>query len=123
MLESIVGWFYGPTSEDRGIVELVLKGGKKLIKRRRDFLTGGVVEQAVAGAIDRAAFAATSAGDACLTAGGVIEACGGRGWAPIRRPGKRGGLSGHPGSRAGDCCARLREPREHLPQLLSDLDN
>ena len=104
VLDDVVGWFFGPTSEDRGVVELVLKGGKKVIKRRRDFLTGGVVEQAVAGAIDRAAFAADLAGDACLTAGGIIEAL--RqcvdGLADSLTPGKRRGLPGHSGSGAGD---------------------
>jgi ATP-dependent 26S proteasome regulatory subunit len=125
VLDDVVGWFYGPTSEDRGIVELVLKGGKKLIKRRRDFLTGGVVEQAVAGAIDRAAFAADLAGDACLTAGGIIEA--------LRQcvDGLADSLSPENAADYLDildpepvmAVRRLREPREHLPQLLSDLDN
>jgi ATP-dependent 26S proteasome regulatory subunit len=125
VLNSVVGWFYGPTSEDRGIVELVLKGGKKLIKRRRDFLTGGVVEQAVAGAIDRAAFAADLAGEAYLTAGNIIDT--------LRQciDGLADSLSPENAADYLDvlepepvvAVRRLREPREHLPPLLEDLDN
>lgn len=125
VLDSVVGWFYGPTSEDRGIVELVLKGGKKLVKRRRDFLTGGVVEQAVAGAIDRAAFAAELAGEAGLTAGSIIET--------LRQciDGLADSLSPENAADYLDilepepviAVRRLREPREHLPTLLEDLDN
>jgi hypothetical protein len=58
------------------VVEVTLRGGRKLVKSRRDFLTGGIVEQAVSSAIDQAVFAAEQGGpgEGSLTAASVIEA-------------------------------------------------
>jgi ATP-dependent 26S proteasome regulatory subunit len=67
---AVVKWLFGPGGEPHGMIEVALEDGKKLVKRRRDFLTGGLIDQAVASAIDRAMEAAEPA----LTAEAVIEA-------------------------------------------------
>ena len=54
---------YSPNGDDRGQVEITLRDSTKLIKHRRDLLTGAVVEQAVANAIDRIAHHAATNGD------------------------------------------------------------
>ncbi len=53
VVERVVRWLYGPAGDADGVVALTLDDGRELVKRRRDFLTGGLVEQAVASAIDR----------------------------------------------------------------------
>jgi len=53
VLEGAVRWLFGPGGETQGLVEVTLGDGQVLVKRRRDFLTGGLVEQALATAIDR----------------------------------------------------------------------
>lgn len=53
VVDRVVRWMYGPGGESDGVVTITLDDGRDLVKRRRDFLTGSVVEQAVASAIDR----------------------------------------------------------------------
>jgi ATP-dependent 26S proteasome regulatory subunit len=53
VVDRVVRWLYGPGGESDGVVTITLDDGRDLVKRRRDFLTGSVVEQAVASAIDR----------------------------------------------------------------------
>ena len=50
VLAQVVEGLFGT---DPAVAEVALRDGKKLVKHRRDFLTGGVVEQAVAHAIAR----------------------------------------------------------------------
>lgn len=52
VIDRVVRWLFGPSTEE-GIVSLTLDDGRELIKRRRDFLTGGLLDQAVATAVDR----------------------------------------------------------------------
>lgn len=56
LIDRIVAALYSPNA-DEGLVEIVLRDGAKLVKGRRHFLTGALVEQAVSEAIDRVAFA------------------------------------------------------------------
>jgi hypothetical protein len=66
---------FGPNADRQSVVEVTLRGGRKLVKCRRDFLTGGIVEQAVSSAIDQAVFAAEEGrGEGGLSAAGVIDA-------------------------------------------------
>jgi ribonuclease HII len=58
VIDQVVGWLFSPAGEDKGLVEVTLRDGKKLMKYRRDFLTGAVLEQAVSNAIDQVVFAA-----------------------------------------------------------------
>jgi hypothetical protein len=76
LIDEVVEWLFEPTEEKHGVIEVALRDGKKVVKYRRDFLTGGLVEQAVASAIDQAVFAAERAGqgEAGLTAAGLIDA-------------------------------------------------
>jgi len=53
VIDRVVRWMYGPVGDSDGVVALTLDDGREVVKRRRDFLTGSVVEQAVASAIDR----------------------------------------------------------------------
>jgi SpoVK/Ycf46/Vps4 family AAA+-type ATPase len=53
ILEHVSRWLFGPAGDAQGGVLITLDDGQELIRRRRDFLTGGLVEQAVAAAIDR----------------------------------------------------------------------
>lgn len=78
-IDQVVSWFFSPNGEDHGLCEMTLRDGKKIVKNRRDFLTGAIVEQGVSNAIDRAVFAADDAGDEAsgLSATGLIDAlCG-----------------------------------------------
>jgi hypothetical protein len=70
VIDQVVSWLYSP-NDDGGLVELTFRDGKKAVRHRRDFLTGAVVEQAVATAIDQAVFQA-EAGDA---EAGLSAAC------------------------------------------------
>ena len=76
VIDQVVGFLFSPNGQDNGLVEITFRDGKKSVKHRRDFLTGSIVEQAVANAIDQTVFAAEE--DACpevgLTAPGIIEA-------------------------------------------------
>jgi hypothetical protein len=56
--DHVVGRLFGPGGDKQGVVEVTLHDGRTLLKHRRDFLTGGLVEQAVATAIDQTVSAA-----------------------------------------------------------------
>lgn len=74
-IDQIVGNLYSPNGTDQGLIEVTFRDGKKALKHRRDFLTGAIVEQAVANAIDQAVFAAEEGhDDAGLDAGWIIDA-------------------------------------------------
>lgn len=48
IVQSMVAWFFGPTTSDQGLVELTYAGATApVVKRRRDFLTGALVDRAV----------------------------------------------------------------------------
>jgi hypothetical protein len=76
LITQIVTWLFGPGADRHGVVEITLLGGQKITRYRRDFLTGGVVDQAVAGAIDQTVVTAGEAveAEAGLTAAAVIDA-------------------------------------------------
>jgi SpoVK/Ycf46/Vps4 family AAA+-type ATPase len=76
LIDQVVGWLFSPNGDDRPLVEFTLRDGKKVTKHRRDFLTGSVIEQAVANAIDQVVFAAeeNDAADVGLSAAGIVEA-------------------------------------------------
>jgi len=76
MIDRTVAWMYSPNGDDPGQVELTLRDGKKVVKYRRDFLTGRLIEQALAAAIDRVVFAAEEPGqdDHGLSAPVLIDA-------------------------------------------------
>ena len=78
-IDQVVSWFFSPNGEDRGLCEMTLRDGKKLIKNRRDFLTGAIVEQGISNAIDKVVFAADDLGDSAsgLSATALIDSlCG-----------------------------------------------
>jgi len=62
VIDRTVAWMFSPNGDDPGQVELTLRDGKKLVKYRRDFLTGRLIEQALAAATDRVVFAAEEPG-------------------------------------------------------------
>lgn len=62
VIDRTVTWMFSPNGDDPGQVELTFRDGKKLVKYRRDFLTGRLIEQALASATDRAVFAAEESG-------------------------------------------------------------
>ncbi len=76
MIDRTVAWMYSPNGDDPGQVELTFRDGKKLLKYRRDFLTGRLIEQALAAATDRVVFAADEPGqnDHGLSAPVLIDA-------------------------------------------------
>ena len=57
LIDRVVSWFFNYTSNQQGVVEIVLRDGTRTVKHRRDFLSGAVIEQAVSNAIDEMAFA------------------------------------------------------------------
>ena len=57
LIDRVVSWFSNYTSNQQGVVEIVLRDGTRTVKHRRDFLSGAVIEQAVSNAIDEMAFA------------------------------------------------------------------
>ncbi len=57
LIDRVVAAMYSTGAEDDAVVEITLRDGTRLHKHRRDFLTGAVVEQAVAAAIDELVFA------------------------------------------------------------------
>jgi hypothetical protein len=63
LINQVVASLFSPNGDDRGQVEITFRDGKKAIKHRRDFLTGAVIEQAVANAIDGIVFAVDEGGD------------------------------------------------------------
>jgi hypothetical protein len=76
VIDQVVAFLFSPNGQDNGLVEITFRDGKKTVKHRRDFLTGSIVEQAVANAIDQTVFAAEeeSCPEVGLTALGIIEA-------------------------------------------------
>ena len=57
-IDRVLAALYSPNGEDDGQLELTLRDGQKLVKHRRDFLTGAIIERAVSLAIDGTAAAA-----------------------------------------------------------------
>lgn len=75
LVDRVVRWLFGSGGEADGVVALTLDDGREMIKRRRDFLTGGLVDQAVSSAIDRlVALAEDATEDVGLSAEAVIDA-------------------------------------------------
>jgi len=76
VLARVTAWLFGPGPGGAAVVELTLDDGREILKRRRDFLTGGIVEQAVAAVIDETVARAeeTAAPHVGLTARAVIDA-------------------------------------------------
>jgi hypothetical protein len=76
VIGQVVSWLFSPNGDDPGQLEITLRDGTKLIKHRRAFLTGAVVEQALANAIDQLAFAAEESdeSDVGLDATSLIDA-------------------------------------------------
>jgi ATP-dependent 26S proteasome regulatory subunit len=62
-LQQVIGWLYSPNGEDQGQVELTFRDGKRQTKYRRDFLTGSIIDQAVAQAVSAAAEECEATGD------------------------------------------------------------
>ncbi len=75
LIDRVVSWFFNYTSNQQGIVEIVLRDGTRTVKHRRDFLSGAVIEQAVSNAIDEMAFAleASAQAETGFTPEGLIE--------------------------------------------------
>ncbi len=67
-------WLFGPGGDAQGVVEITLDDGQQLVRRRRDFLTGGLIEQAVAVAIDRTVLEAGDGETPGLSSAVLIEA-------------------------------------------------
>ena len=57
LIDRAVSWFFSYNTDEPGIVEIVLRDGTRIVKHRRDFLSGAIIEQAVSNAIDEMAFA------------------------------------------------------------------
>jgi ATP-dependent 26S proteasome regulatory subunit len=74
-IDQVASWFFSPNGEDSGLCEMTLRDGKKLVKSRRDFLTGAIVEQGVSNSIDQAVFAADDVGEKApgLSASALID--------------------------------------------------
>ncbi len=64
VIDQIVAWTYSPNGDDKGEVQMTLRDGSKVVKYMRDFLTGSVIEQSVANAIDQVVFASEEDGGA-----------------------------------------------------------
>jgi len=58
VIARVVRWLFGPGGDTHAVATITLTDGQELLRRRRDFLTGGLVEQAVAAAIDHTVLAA-----------------------------------------------------------------
>jgi hypothetical protein len=76
LLARVTAWLFGPGPGAATVLRLTLDDGREISKRRRDFLTGGVVEQAVAAVIDETVARAeeTAAPQVGLSARAVIDA-------------------------------------------------
>jgi hypothetical protein len=66
LIDQIVGDLFSPNGGQPPQVEITLRDGKKLLRYRRDFLTGAVCEQALSNAIDALVFNIDESGDAGL---------------------------------------------------------
>jgi SpoVK/Ycf46/Vps4 family AAA+-type ATPase len=125
LIEQVGAWLFGPGPGSTPQVEIVLDDGRELLKRRRDFLTGAVVEQAVAAAIDRAVFAADDDAQPGLTARAVIDAFREQmdALADNLTPDNAADYLDLPENTRVSSLRRLRSPTGPLPLLLNDLDN
>src|SRR5262249_38315929 len=74
VINRVVRWLYGAKGDANGVVALTLDDGRELVRRRRDFLTGGLVEQAVATAIDRLVALAEEGEDVGLSPEALTDA-------------------------------------------------
>lgn len=76
VIDQTVMSLFSPNGEDKGQIEITMRDGQKLIKYRRDFVTGAILDTGVANAVDRTVFAIDSDGGkgASLTPACVIEA-------------------------------------------------
>jgi SpoVK/Ycf46/Vps4 family AAA+-type ATPase len=63
LIDEVVSTLYSPNGDDQGVVEATLREGGKVLFHRRAFLTGAVIEQAVANAINHSVFASMDQGD------------------------------------------------------------
>jgi Cdc6-like AAA superfamily ATPase len=63
LIDRVVSWFFNSNGSNPGIVEVVLRDGSRIVKHRRDFLSGALVEQAVSNSIDQMAFSMEESGD------------------------------------------------------------
>jgi ATP-dependent 26S proteasome regulatory subunit len=126
VIAEIIAWLFGPGAGSHGVVALTLNDGRELVKRRRDFLTGGVVEQTVAAAIDQAVYTAEGGDTAAgLSGPSLIEA--------LRQ--QIDGLVDNltldnaadyldlPENVRVSLLRRLKGPSGKLPFLLNDVDN
>ena len=127
IISQIGAWMFGPGAGNVGMVEIVLDDGREVLKRRRDFLTGGIVEQAVAAAIDQAVFAAEDAqtAESGLSASAVIEAMRQQidALADNLTPDNAADYVDLPENTRVSSLRRLRGPAGSLPFSLIDLDN
>jgi ATP-dependent 26S proteasome regulatory subunit len=121
------GFFFGAGASSAGAVEIVLDDGREIVKRRRDFLTGGIIEQAVAGAIDQAVFAAEggTAAESGLTAAALIESLRQQidALADNLTPDNAADYLDLPENSRVSSLRRQRSPSSQLPFYLNDLDN
>lgn len=62
LIDEVVSSLYSPNGDDQGAIEATLREGGKETFHRRDFLTGAVVEQAVANALNQSVFASMDQG-------------------------------------------------------------
>jgi hypothetical protein len=125
-LKQATGFLFGPSASKAGMVEIVLEDGRELLKRRRDFLTGGVVDQAVTAAIDQAVFLAEETdAEEGLTAAAVIEALRQQidALADNLTPDNAADYLDLPENVRVSSLRRLRGPSGQLPFLLNDSDN
>ena len=56
MIDQVTMWLFSPNNGDNAQIEITLRDGSKLTRRRRDFMTGSLIESAVANAIDEIIF-------------------------------------------------------------------
>jgi ATP-dependent 26S proteasome regulatory subunit len=118
-------WLFGPGGEAQGVVEITLDDGQELVKRRRDFLTGGLIEQAVAAAIDRTVLAAQQGNGVGLSEEALIDGL--RhvldSLADQLTPDNAGDYLDLPEDRRVRSLRRLRGRQAVLPASLEDLGN
>jgi SpoVK/Ycf46/Vps4 family AAA+-type ATPase len=125
LIEQVSAWLFGPGPGSALQVEVVLDDGRELVKRRRDFLTGALVEQAVAAAIDRTVFAAEGDTPPALNREALIDAFREQidALADNLTPDNAADYLDLPENTRVSSLRRLRSPTGTLPSLWSDLDN
>ena len=69
LIDQIVDALFSPNGSQQPQIEITLRNGKKLLRYRRNFLTGAVCEQALSNAIDALVFNIDNSGDAKLGLG------------------------------------------------------